>query len=62
MKIKAKCTLCGAEYWKTNGKSKYCSDACKKAGRKATGRVNIRTTTVTALVKCEGVKSIAANV
>jgi 5-methylcytosine-specific restriction endonuclease McrA len=36
MKIKAKCTLCGAEYWKTNGKSKYCSEACKKAGRKAT--------------------------
>jgi hypothetical protein len=36
MRIKAKCELCGAEYWKTNGKSKYCSDVCKKAGRKAT--------------------------
>lgn len=31
MKIKAKCQYCGETYWKTNGKSKYCSDACKKA-------------------------------
>lgn len=30
MKIKARCKICGAEYIKTNGKSMYCSDACKK--------------------------------
>lgn len=30
MKIKAKCKICGAEYIKTNGKSMYCSDECKK--------------------------------
>lgn len=30
MRIKAKCKICGAEYIKTNGKSKYCSDKCRK--------------------------------
>ena len=30
MRIKATCKICGAEYIKTNGKSMYCSDECKK--------------------------------
>lgn len=30
MRIKAKCELCGKEYIKSNGKSKYCSPECKK--------------------------------
>lgn len=34
MKIRAKCKICGAEYWKKNGKSKYCSDKCKKTATK----------------------------
>lgn len=38
MKIKAKCEICGAEYWKSNGKSKYCSAECKKKGRQATSK------------------------
>jgi predicted nucleic acid-binding Zn ribbon protein len=34
MNIKATCKMCGAEYNKTNGKSKYCSPECKaEAGR-----------------------------
>ncbi|MBO7726942.1 MAG: HNH endonuclease [Oscillospiraceae bacterium] len=36
MEVLAICELCGAEYLKKNGKSKYCSDACKKAARKET--------------------------
>lgn len=36
MRVKAKCSICGAEYYKTNGKSKYCSAECKAAGRKIT--------------------------
>ena len=31
MKIKAYCKMCGQPYMKTNGKSMFCSDACKKA-------------------------------
>jgi len=30
MRIKATCQLCGKPYYKQNGKSKYCSDECKK--------------------------------
>ena len=30
MKIRAKCKICGTEYWKKNGKAMYCSDECKK--------------------------------
>ena len=29
MRIKATCECCGRQYWKTNGQSKYCSEACK---------------------------------
>lgn len=31
MKIKAYCKMCGQPYMKTNGKSMFCSDTCKKA-------------------------------
>ena len=31
MEIKATCKMCGATYIKRNGKSMFCSDACKKA-------------------------------
>lgn len=30
MRKKAICEMCGSEYIKTNGKSKYCSDECRK--------------------------------
>ena len=36
MRIQAICHICGAEYWKTNGKSKYCSVECKREGRART--------------------------
>lgn len=36
MKVKRKCAICGAEYWVRNARSKYCSEACKKTGRKIT--------------------------
>lgn len=31
MKVKAYCKMCGQPYMKTNGKSMFCSDVCKKA-------------------------------
>jgi len=31
LKIKAYCKMCGQPYMKTNGKSMFCSDTCKKA-------------------------------
>jgi len=33
MRIKATCKMCGGTYWKTNGRSMYCSDACKAKAR-----------------------------
>lgn len=33
MRVKATCEICGGDYIKTNGKSKYCSDACKKTAQ-----------------------------
>lgn len=36
MEVLAVCEICGADYIKKNGKSKYCSDACKKIGRRNT--------------------------
>ena len=30
MDIMCKCQICGRKYHKKNGKSKYCSEACKK--------------------------------
>lgn len=30
MRIKRHCLICGSEYWTGNGKSKYCSDACRR--------------------------------
>lgn len=34
MRKKAICEMCGSEYIKTNGKSKYCSDKCKKEAQR----------------------------
>ena len=34
MRIKLHCVLCGAEYYTSNGRAKYCSDACRKAATK----------------------------
>ena len=34
MKVKKTCCICGAEYWSERLNSKYCSDECKKIGRK----------------------------
>lgn len=38
MRIMKTCEICGSKYYTGNGKAKYCSDACKKAGRKRTAR------------------------
>lgn len=34
MKISAKCEICGKTYIKTNGKSKYCSESCRREARR----------------------------
>ena len=34
MKAKKTCCICGAEYWSERLNSKYCSDECRKIGRK----------------------------
>lgn len=34
MRVKRNCAICGTEYWTSNGKSKYCSYACRKVAAK----------------------------